>query len=157
MGFQCFQHIHECPLPPFSGPIAMWVIGTCLCLGDACTLTHLLDYCAFNVASLVSMQFCGEPKAAEEILPQDHSHRGGFLVFGGIGLRMAGKVVTTSIFSRPPLDISRVKMSTQTSSMGQLLWMLTRGTLWPAVGVFLRQHLPHCSHHAFTSWNIFGQ
>ena len=54
---QCPTHVHEGAVKPFSGSVALGVIGGCVGLGDASTLTQLLHNSTFKIAPLVCMQF----------------------------------------------------------------------------------------------------
>lgn len=65
-------------------------------LCDASTLTQLLHNCTFKIASLVHMQSCWETKPEEDVFQQYPSHRSSFLVSGGIGLRIAGEVISNN-------------------------------------------------------------
>ena len=125
-------------------------------LSDASTLAQLLNNSTFKVGPLVCMKLLGETKPAEEVSPQNLSHSAGLLVFCWVGLCIAGKVVCNhkNIFNATLQLLQAQKVHTH---IGALLWILTRGALRPALGVFLRQHLSHCSHQALMSWNILGQ
>lgn len=87
--FQCPNHVHKGAVKPLRGSVALGMVGGCVGLDDASTLTQLLHNGTFKIAPLVCMQFCRKPKPAEEISPQHSGNGVGLLVFSGVCLRVA--------------------------------------------------------------------
>lgn len=88
------KHVHEGAVKPFCGSVALRVIGGCVGLGDARTLTQLLHNSTFKIAPLVCMQFRREPEPTEKVSPQHSGDGVCLLVFSGVRLCVAREVVS---------------------------------------------------------------